>query len=322
MCIFIFYGIIRVTKTVAEKDMINSVKDFYDEKSCTLCPRGCSADRSTARGRCGAGSKIKIAAAMPHMWEEPCISGEKGSGTVFFSGCQLGCVFCQNKSISLGNFGQEIDAKRFEQICFELKDKGAHNISLVSADQYVPYVLPVLKKIKKELALPIVYNCSGYQSPRLISALEGVVDIYLPDLKFFSSEISYRYAKASDYFDIALSAIKQMAEQTGKPVIENSLMKRGTMVRHLILPGHRRDSIDIIRHLGESFKRDEIMVSLMAQYTPTDAQGAPKRRITSFEYQSVCDELEKYGFEGYYQQLSSAKQEYTPDFALQGVIKS
>ena len=258
---------------------------------------------------------------MAHMWEEPCISGDKGSGTIFFSGCQLGCVFCQNKSISPGNFGAEVEPSRFEEICFELKEKGVHNISLVSADQYMPYVLPVLKRIKERLSLPIVYNCSGYQSRELLEELRGVVDIYLPDLKFFSSELSEKYAKAPDYFEIAIEAIAEMVSQTGVPVFDGNLLKKGTVVRHLILPSHRSDSIEIIRRLEERFDKDQILVSLMSQYTPNGSDGAPARRITTFEYQSVKNALDRAGFSGYYQERSSAKEEYTPDFDLQGVTK-
>ncbi len=294
---------------------------LYNEKSCTLCPRRCRADRTLSHGLCGAGNKIKIAAAMPHMWEEPCISGQNGSGTVFFSGCSLGCVFCQNRKISSQNFGSEISAERFEEICFELKEQGVHNISLVTADQYLPYILPVLEKIKARLDLPIVYNCSGYQSAEMLYALSGIVDIYLPDLKFCSPELSKKYANASDYFDVAIKALKMMAEQTGSYVLNDGIMKRGTVVRHLILPGSRHDSIEILKALAKNFKSDEIMVSLMAQYTPSENIGAPKRIITTFEYQSVLSELQKTDFQGYAQQLSSAKGEYTPSFCLQGVTK-
>lgn len=295
---------------------------IYDEKNCTLCPRRCTADRTKGQGRCRAGNKIKLARAMAHMWEEPCISGERGSGTIFFSGCQLGCVFCQNKDISLGNFGAEITPERFAEICFELKEKGVHNISLVSADQYVPYFAPTLRKIKDDLALPIVYNCSGYESDEILALLDGLVDIYLPDLKFFSPEVSSRYANARDYFEVAIAAIGEMARQTGRLEKEEGILKRGTLVRHLVLPGHRRDSIALIRALGERFSPDEIGISLMAQYTPNGEKGAPSRRITTFEYESVLEELQKYGFDGYVQERSSAVCEYTPDFSLQGIIKS
>lgn len=294
---------------------------IFNERRCTLCPRCCMADRTAGRGRCGAGSRIKIAAAMPHMWEEPCISGKNGSGTIFFSGCQLGCLFCQNRSISTQNFGKEIDGERFAEICFELAEKGVHNISLVSADQYVPYIVPILSSIKKTLGIPIVYNCSGYESPEILSELSGIVDIYLPDLKFFSPELSTSLAKTADYFEVASLAIKEMARQTGNYVLENGIMKKGTLVRHLVLPDCRKDSLEIVKWLGDNFSKDEILVSLMSQYTPTGAIGAPDRKLTTFEYESVCHALEQTGLSGYFQDRAGANTDYIPDFHLQGVTK-
>jgi len=292
---------------------------MYDLRNCRLCPRECGADRTVGVGSCGAGDKIRIARASPHMWEEPCISGTRGSGTVFFSGCSLGCVFCQNRRISAENYGAAVDEARFERICFELKERGVHNISLVSADHYIPLIIPVLRRIKEKLSLPVVFNCSGYESEGQLEMLSGIVDIYLPDLKFFSPEVSAKYASCPDYFKVASRALDIMVSQQPRPVIGDGIMRRGVIVRHLILPGCRKDSLEIIGYLKKRFSPDKILISLMSQYTPNGAEGAPSRRITSFEYSSVCRALEESGFSGYYQDRTSASSVYTPDFDLTGV---
>ena len=294
---------------------------MFDERRCTLCPRRCGADRRSGVGFCGAGSEIRIARAAPHMWEEPCISGTRGSGTIFFCGCSLGCVFCQNAEISRAETGAVVSGERFKEICFELKDRGVHNISLVTADHYVPYIVPILRDIKSGIGLPIVFNCSGYESPETLDMLDGVVDIYLDDLKFYSSELSLKMAGAPDYFDTAAKALDIMIKQCGVPVIEDGIMKSGVIVRHLILPGYRKDSIDIMNYLKDRYGAGDILVSLMSQYTPNGAKGAPSRRLTSFEYQSVCKTLEDSMFDGYCQELASAEAAYTPDFDLEGVLK-
>ncbi len=287
-------------------------------RHCTFCPRRCGADRTVSVGICGVGDKIKIARAALHFWEEPCISGTRGSGTIFFSGCSLGCVFCQNKKISTGCFGTDITADRFREICFELKAAGAHNINLVTADHQLPLILPILSDIKDELTVPIVFNCSGYESPEMLSALDGIVDVYLPDFKFYDDTLSEKYADAPRYREVAEKAISEMARQTGKPTFSDGILVKGTLVRHLVLPGHRNDSIKVIKRLAEMFDSTEILVSLMSQYTPTGG-GGPSRRLTTFEYESVAAVLEKAGFCGYFQEKSSAKEEYTPPFDLEGV---
>ena len=287
-------------------------------RHCTFCPRRCGADRTASVGICGIGDRIRIARAALHFWEEPCISGTRGSGAVFFSGCSLCCVFCQNKKISCGGFGADITADRFKEICFELKAAGAHNINLVTADHQLPLILPIMSDIKNELAIPIVFNCSGYESPGMLSALDGIVDVYLPDFKFYDDGLSVKYAGAPDYREVAEKAIAEMARQTGKPTFSDGILVKGTLVRHLVLPGHRNDSIKVIKRLAEMFDSTDILVSLMSQYTPTEG-GGPSRRLTTFEYESVADVLEKTGFSGYFQEKSSAKEEYTPPFDLEGV---
>lgn len=291
---------------------------FFDITACRACPRHCGVDRTRTVGFCGVGDKIKIARAAPHFWEEPCISGKGGSGAIFFSGCSLGCIFCQNKEISRGGFGVEIEAERFAEICFELKTAGVSNINLVTPSHQLPLILPTLRKIKKDLGIPIVCNCGGYESPEALAAMCGVVDIYLPDFKFYDPALAEKYAHAKDYPQIAEAAIREMARQTGTPTFDkDGMLIRGTIVRHLVIPGHRENSIKVIRRLGEIFSSDDILLSLMSQYTPT-GEG-PSRRLTTFEYRSVADVATEIGFKGYFQERSSAKEEYTPSFDLTGV---
>ncbi len=299
-------------------DISNISDSFFDITACRACPRHCGVDRTRTVGFCGVGDKIKIARAAPHFWEEPCISGKDGSGAIFFSGCSLGCIFCQNKEISRGGFGVEIEAERFAEICFELKSAGVRNINLVTPSHQLPLILPTLGKIKKDLGIPIVCNCGGYESPEALTAMRGVVDIYLPDFKFYDPALAEKYAHAKDYREVAEAAIREMAKQTGAPTFDkDGMLMRGTIVRHLVLPGHREDSIKVIRRLGELFAPNDILLSLMSQYTPS-GEG-PSRRLTTFEYRSVADVATEMGFKGYFQERSSAKEEYTPEFDLTGV---
>ena len=291
----------------------------FDITNCDLCPRVCHADRTKRAGYCGATDRIKIARAAPHFWEEPCISGAGGSGTVFFSGCALGCVFCQNREISRGGTGIEISADRLVEICFELKKQGVHNISLVTADHFVPLFCRELRTVKEELGLPIVFNCSGYISPRILELLDGLVDIYLSDIKFYSPALSSAMAGAPDYFERAIEGLDIMLAQTGKPVIADGIMKKGVIVRHLVLPGSRKDSINIINALASRYGNDSFLLSLMSQYTPNGESGAPARRLTSFEYGSVCRAADEFGFDGYTQEIGSSDAGYTPPFDLTGV---
>ncbi|MBQ7354236.1 MAG: radical SAM protein [Clostridia bacterium] len=292
-------------------------------RHCTLCPRRCGADRSVRMGYCGAGDAIRLARAMPHFWEEPCISGSRGSGTIFFSGCTLRCVFCQNRAISTENFGKEITPLRFRQICFELKAAGVHNINLVTPDAYARLIVPVLEEIKAELALPIVINCGGYLSPEQVELLGRIADVWLPDFKYADGALAARLSGAGDYPEVALSAIREMVDRAGKPTFDrDGMLQKGVLVRHLVLPGERKNSIAAIERLAKTFAPDEILLSLMAQYTPNGAEGAPNRRITTFEYRSVMEAVEAAGFEGYCQSPDSARREYTPEFGLQGVEKT
>lgn len=290
----------------------------FDLTRCTLCPRRCGADRTRGVGLCGGSDRVRIARAAPHFWEEPCISGSRGSGAIFFSGCTLGCAFCQNRAISSGNFGREISPERLLAVCRELRETGVHNLNFVTADHQLPLIWEILPQIRA-LGLPIVWNCGGYESDAVLDALADFVDVWLPDLKFFDPALSSRFCGVSDYFGVAIRAIRRMADLSGKPVFRDGLLIRGTMVRHLVIPGCRKDSLNLLSALRERFAPDEILLSLMSQYTPNGAPGAPNRRLTTFEYQSVADFAVGLGYEGYFQEKSSAKEEYTPPFDLTGV---
>lgn len=291
---------------------------------CNLCPRKCGINRTSSLGFCRCGSRIKAARAALHFWEEPCISGTSGSGTVFFSGCTLKCCYCQNYKISGECFGKEITVDRLAEIFLELQDKGANNINLVTATQYIIEVMRALDIAKPKLRIPVVYNCGGYECIETIRALNGYVDIFLPDLKYYSSELSLKYSKAQDYFEVASKAIKEMITQTGGLTYnENGMLQKGVIIRHLVIPGARKDSIKILNWMSENLPRDKYLLSLMSQFTPTDGCAEHKeinRRITAFEYKSVVDEAIRLGLQnGFMQEKSSAKEEYTPPFDLEGV---
>ena len=292
--------------------------------NCTLCPRSCGTDRTKQVGFCGATDKIKIARAALHHWEEPCISGVRGSGTVFFSGCNLACCYCQNHSISTERFGKEITVHRLSQIFLELQNKGAHNINLVTPTPYLPLITEAIDKIKKQIRIPFVANMGGYEKPETIKTLKDYIDIFLTDVKYKSSDLSARYSKASDYFDYSISSLEQMLANAGKPKLDkNGIMKSGVIVRHLVLPCCRHDSTQVISTLKERFGTENFILSLMSQYTPNDHLSQyPEinRRITTFEYNYVTDYAYSLGFtNAYIQEKSSAKEEYTPPFDLTGV---
>lgn len=296
----------------------------YNFSCCTLCPRECEADRTKTKGLCGADIHIKAAKAQLHYWEEPCLSGEKGSGAVFFSGCTLKCVFCQNYTISKENNGIEISSKRLGEIFIELQEQGANNINLVNPTHYVPQIIDSLEHVKHKLTIPIVYNTGGYEKTSTLKMLDKYVDIYLPDLKYTDSNISEKYSKAGNYFEYAKDAILEMHRQQPKLVLENGILKKGLIIRHMILPGCRHDSISVIKWLKKNLPNDGFLFSLMSQYTPnSNCNSYPEinRRITTFEYNSVLKAVEEYDLNGYSQERSSAQSAYTPDFNLDGIIK-
>ena len=297
---------------------------MLSDSPCNLCPRQCGADRLTRPGFCQCGRRAKVARAALHHWEEPCISGSRGSGTVFFSGCNLRCCYCQNARISRGGFGKEISDERLAEIFLELQDKGAHNINLVTATPFILPVLRALESARPRLHIPVVYNCGGYERPETIRALSGAVDIFLPDLKYYSPELSQAYSQAADYFEAASAAVREMIAQTGGPVFDkDGLMRRGVIIRHLVLPGARKDSLRILRWIRENLPDGQYLLSLMSQYTPyapLPEHPELNRRVTSFEYESVVEEAVRLGLtDGFMQERSSAREEYTPPFDLEGV---
>lgn len=291
---------------------------------CELCPRRCGVDRSITRGFCGMSDKITAAKAMLHYWEEPCISGERGSGAVFFSGCVMKCVYCQNYEISSEGRGREITG--LADIFLELQAKGAQNINLVNPTHFVPQILHGIEQARSRgLSLPIVYNSGGYERVETLRTLEGAVDIYLPDIKYYDENTARRLSSAPDYFNTAMNAVGEMLRQTGKPrFAKNGAMIGGVIVRHLVLPGLYKDSIEVIRRIGERFG-GEILFSLMSQYTPfgkvkSSAEfSSLNRRITTFEYRKALDAVIESGLEGFMQEKSSAKEEYTPSFDFEGL---
>lgn len=288
---------------------------------CTLCPRNCRVDRSVKEGVCQSGSMPKIARAALHHWEEPVISGNRGSGTVFFSGCSLKCVFCQNTDISHGNFGKTVSAERLREIFFELIEKGAHNINLVNPTHWAA---PVLDALKDPLPVPVVYNTGGYDSVETLRRFDGKISIYLPDMKYASSEIAAKYSKAADYPEVAKSAITEMFRQTGSYEIDDDgIMRRGVIIRHLILPNNLENTFRVIDWVEETFRPGQVLFSLMSQFTPAgDLTNYPElqRRLSQDEYDLCYDYLADSDIEdGFFQELSSAKEEYIPPFNLEGV---
>ncbi|HNZ99309.1 MAG TPA: radical SAM protein [Ruminococcus sp.] len=291
---------------------------------CMLCPRKCGTDRNVTKGLCGAGNNAIVARASLHNWEEPCISYKNGAGTVFFSGCNLHCCFCQNNKISNELFGKEITDRQLADIFLRLQEIGADNIDLVTPTHFVQNIIKALDMIKHRLVVPVVYNCGGYELNETIAILDGYIDIYLPDLKYYSSEISAKYSKAPNYFDVASEAVLAMKKQVGKLRYndEGGLIK-GTIIRHMVLPSHRHDSIRIIEWISENTSPDEVLVSIMNQYTPfdfiPDEFKELKRRVTKMEYHSVTDRAAELGIKGFTQEKSSASEEYVPDFDLSGI---
>ncbi len=302
---------------------IMEVKIFMSENKCTLCPRMCSVNRKTNTGYCLSPDTMRLARAALHMWEEPVISGKNGSGTIFFSGCTLRCCFCQNHKISAENFGTEVSEEKFADIIFDLQSKGAHNINLVTPTHYADKIASVISKLKPKLNIPVLYNTSGYENISTIDMLEGCIDIYLPDLKYFSPELSKRYSSAENYFEKASAAIKRMYEQVGEVKFgEDGLLKKGLVIRHMVLPGAYKDSIKLLDWINDNFDKEKILISLMCQYTPMHKSAAFEeinRRVTTYEYKKVTDHAAELGLCGFVQQKDAASIKYVPKFDLEGV---
>ena len=287
---------------------------------CTLCPRRCGAERTAEAGGgfCRMPGGLRVARAMLHHWEEPPISGRNGAGTVFFSGCTLGCVYCQNGDISAGGFGKDISTARLRAIFEELIGQGAHNIELVTPTHFLPWILPALTP---RLPVPVVYNCGGYERVETLRALEGLVDVYLPDLKYADGALAAELSGAADYFPVACEAIREMFRQVGPYVLEDGLLTRGVVIRHLVLPGYLDNTRRVLDWIAETFAPGDVLVSLMSQYTPTaNMTGRMARRVTAAEYRAAAAYMRNCGItDGFVQERTSAEEAYTPAFDGQGV---
>lgn len=286
---------------------------------CSLCPRKCGVDREISHGYCGAGLSAKVARAELHMWEEPCISGKNGSGTVFFSGCNLRCVYCQNYEISRQNngAGKEISDKKLSEVFLRLQEQHANNINLVTPTPYVPNIINALDMVKDKLHIPTVYNCGGYESVETLKMLDGYIDIYMPDFKYCDSETAKKYSEAPDYPEMVIKALEEMHRQTKELEWNGDLLKKGLIVRHLVLPYQRKQSMKILDLLKETVPQKDMLLSLMSQFTPTpECKNYPEidRRITTFEYNSVCDYARELDFNGYFQERESAQSVYIPQW--------
>ena len=290
---------------------------------CRLCPRECAADRASGQtGFCSQGEQMRISRIALHPYEEPPISGKRGSGTVFFCGCSLGCVFCQNKDISHGALkGREYSPEQLASELLGLEDMGAANVNLVTATHFADKVAQALELVKARLSIPVVYNTSGYEKVQTLRRLDGLIDVYLPDFKYASAELAQKYSCAPDYPSVAERALSEMYRQVGRVEYspDGQTLVRGVVVRHLVLPGHRADSLEVIRRLSEILPTDGVLLSLMSQYTPEFAADSGYknllRRVTRFEYDSVVRAAQEAGFDGFVQGRGSASSEYTPDFS-------
>ena len=288
-------------------------------KNCTLCPRACGADRTVSHGFCKESAVLRAARASLHMWEEPPLSGKTGSGTVFFSGCNLGCIFCQNHEIAHENKGKEISPERLAEIFLELQEKGAANINLVTAVHFVPHIIRALDIAKiKGLHIPVVYNSSGYEAVDTIKRLDGYIDVYLPDYKYRDSDLARRFSGAYDYPKAAEKAIEKMVSQIGDCVFdENGMMQRGVIVRHLVLPKHTDDSMAVLEYLHSTYG-DRIYISIMSQYTPVrkyEKYPELSRKLTTYEYEKVVKFAQRIGIKnGFLQSGEAAKESFIPSF--------
>ena len=284
-----------------------------DYRNCTLCPRQCGVDRTSGKtGFCGCPDVALVPKTMLHKWEEPVLAGSGGSGAIFFGGCTLGCKYCQNRAISTGPVGKEMDSKALRAEMENLIAQGAENIDLVTPTHFLPTIIPALSP---KLSVPVVYNCGGYERAETIRMLSGLVDIYLPDMKYGDNALASQLSGASNYVETALSALREMVNQTGKVTFRGEKMVRGVIVRHLILPGQVENSLKVLDLLGENFSTDEILVSLMRQYTPMGGLPAPyDRQITEEEYDAVLSWMYLNGLEGFTQEEASATEAFIPNF--------
>lgn len=301
------------------------MKNMNKYENCLLCPRKCGINRSTGqKGVCGVSSEIKVARAALHYWEEPCISGKRGSGAVFFSGCSLHCVFCQNREISDGKAGKVISKERLSDIFMELADKGANNINLVTPGQYIPDIVWAVNDAKSRgMKLPIIYNTSGYENVTELKLLEGIVDVYLPDFKYMDSTLSARYSRAKDYPSVAKQALSEMVRQQPDVVIDDAtgLIQKGVIVRQLLLPGHVNDAKAVLKYLYDTY-HDHVYISMMSQFTPIALKDYPEinRTVTRREYERLVDYALEIGItNAFIQEGDVAKDSFIPAFDCEGV---
>ena len=294
--------------------------DYY--LKCSLCHRNCNINRYEEKGICNASNNLKIARAALHYWEEPCISGEEGSGTIFFSNCNLKCIFCQNREISTKGFGKEVSIEKLSEICLELQEKGANNINLVTPTHYVPSIIKSIKQAKeKGLKIPVVYNTSTYENIDTIKMLKDTVDVYLPDLKYKDDDLAKKYSNVKDYFKYATENIDEMYKQVGKTIFEKDLMKKGIIVRVLLLPGHVEDAKEIIKYLYEKYQNN-IYISIMNQYTPISKLKYDNlnRKVTEKEYDELINYAIDLGVENaFIQEGETQSESFIPSFNLEGV---
>ena len=289
-----------------------------DYTACTLCPRACGVNRAAGQlGVCRMPGRLQVANVMRHEWEEPALAGPGGSGAIFFSGCTLGCLYCQNEEISAGGFGREMSAPALRRTMEELIAQGAENIDLVTPTHFLPDILPALAP---KLPVPVVYNCGGYESVETLRHLEGLVDIYLPDFKYADGALAAKLSGAADYVPVAAAAIREMVRQTGPYQMEGERLRRGVMIRHLILPGQVENSLRVLDWIGETFPRGTVLVSLMRQYTPMPrVVGMPPldRQVTQEEYEAVLSWMYLNNLEGFTQEAEAASEKYIPNFKKQ-----
>lgn len=301
------------------------MKNMNKYENCLLCPRKCGINRRTGQtGVCGVSSEIRVARAALHYWEEPCISGKRGSGAVFFSGCSLHCVFCQNREISDGKAGKVISKERLSDIFMELADKGANNINLVTPGQYIPDIVWAVNDAKSRgMKLPIIYNTSGYENVAELKLLEGIVDVYLPDFKYMDSTLSARYSRAKDYPSVAKQALSEMVRQQPDGVIDDAtgLIQKGVIVRQLLLPGHVNDAKAVLKYLYDTY-HDHVYISMMSQFTPIALKDYPEinRKVTRREYERLVDYAIEIGItNAFIQEGDVAKDSFIPAFDCEGV---
>lgn len=296
--------------------MPNNSDYVYNPKACTLCPRNCRADRTVRPGACGTGNGMQIARVMLHRFEEPPLSGTRGSGAIFFRGCNLRCGYCQNAKISHGvQNGAIVSPDQLANTMLTLQARGAHNIDLITAAHVLPYAANALRLVKPQLHIPVVYNSSGYEKAEALKLLDGLVDVYLPDFKYADPAAAGRYSGAEDYPAVARAAIAEMVRQTGAYAEKDGIVQRGTIIRHLVLPGLSQDGVRIMDCIAQNFPAARI--SIMRQYTPSfNRTGDPvlNRKVTSYEYNRVVDAAVRGGLQGFTQQKDSATSEYTPEF--------